>query len=109
MEDSEEAAAILYLLSSIFYFFTAAPTASWRFASGPRNIVWQCWHFTSLPRTSSGTERILRQRRFGQMSWQGIAGVSDDLSVRQSEGLSRPINPSRWCPEHCAFVPYCEA
>ena len=53
------------------YFFALeapAPTASWRLASGTRNIVWQCWHFTSFPRTSSGTDRIFRQRRLGQIS-----------------------------------------
>ncbi len=36
---------------------------------GTRNTVWQCWHFTSLPRTSSGTDRNFRHRRFGQIIW----------------------------------------
>src|SRR5687767_12264558 len=44
--------------------------------SGTRNIVWQNWHLTSFPRTSSGTERIFRQRRLGQINWQGIARAS---------------------------------
>src|SRR5688500_12280199 len=43
-----------------------------RFVSGTRNIVWQNWHFTRRPRTSSGTDRIFRQRRLGQLNWQGI-------------------------------------
>src|SRR4029079_15828413 len=33
--------------------------------SGTRNMVWQCWHLTRRPRTSSGTDRNFRQRRFG--------------------------------------------
>src|SRR5688500_20012508 len=48
---------------------------------GTRNIVWQCWHLISFPRTSSGTERILRQRRFGQMSWTGIDDTPETLSA----------------------------
>jgi hypothetical protein len=37
-------------------------------ASGTRKLVWQFWHFTSLPRTSSGTDRNLRHRRLGQIN-----------------------------------------
>ena len=43
-----------------------APAAS--FFSGTRTIVWQCWHLTVFPRTSSGTESTFRQRRFGHKS-----------------------------------------
>ena len=44
-------------------------------ASGTRNMVWQCWHLTSLPRTSSETVNSRRHRRFGQSSWTGIYGL----------------------------------
>jgi hypothetical protein len=37
-------------------------------ASGTRKFVWQYWHLTSFPRTSSGTIRIFRQRRLGQIN-----------------------------------------
>jgi len=48
--------------------FPVLPAISgFRSMPGTRNGVWQCWHFTSFPRTSSGTERNLRQRRFGQI------------------------------------------
>ena len=46
----------------------AAAAAGFFDESGTRNSVWQLWHFTSFPRTSSGTERNLRQRRFGQIN-----------------------------------------
>ena len=35
---------------------------------GTRNCVWQCWHLTILPRTSSGTTSSLRHLRLGQIS-----------------------------------------
>lgn len=44
-------------------------------ASGTRNMVWQCWHLTSLPRTSSETVNSRRHRRLGQSSWTGIYGL----------------------------------
>lgn len=43
--------------------------------SGTRSIVWQCWHLTSLPRTSSDTLSSRRHRRLGQSSWTGIYGL----------------------------------
>lgn len=46
----------------------AAPEAAGLRASGTRKLVWQNWHLTSLPRTSSGTDSILRQRRLGQIN-----------------------------------------
>ena len=46
----------------------AAAATGGRLASGTRNIVWQCWHLTSFPRTSSGTERIFRHLMFGQIN-----------------------------------------
>src|SRR5436305_12430845 len=80
----------------------AGDTAGGFLPSGTRNIVWQYWHLTSFPRTSSGTERILRQRRFGQMSWHGIkrtlreflsairpSGLNVDLSNKFRPGLPR--------------------
>jgi hypothetical protein len=64
-----------YALGFTLSYFLGAPGAPVApapavagFMSGTRNIVWQCWHFTNFPRTSSGTERIFRQRKFGQMS-----------------------------------------
>src|SRR5687767_9879284 len=36
--------------------------------SGTRNSVWQLWHLTSFPRTSSGTDRNFRHRRLGQIN-----------------------------------------
>ena len=68
--------------------FLAAPTGS-RFESGTRNIVLQCWQRTSLPRASSGNERILRQRRLGQINWQGIAVSPIDLSANRQTSLNR--------------------
>ena len=50
-------------------------------AAGTRNWVWQCWHFTTLPRSSSMTLRNLRQRRFGQINWTVIRSLSRLLSV----------------------------
>src|SRR5437016_6158469 len=40
--------------------------------AGTRNCVWQCWHLTILPRTSSGTTSSLRHLRLGQISWTAI-------------------------------------
>ena len=36
--------------------------------AGTRIADWQCWHFTRRPRTSSGTDRILRHLKFGQIN-----------------------------------------
>ena len=56
-------------------------------ASGTRNCVWQCWHLTSFPRTSSVTLRNFRQRRFGQISWTVIPGISRLLSADASSNV----------------------
>ena len=47
-------------------YLTAFPTSA--FGAGTFNVIWQCWHFTSFPRQSSGTARIFRHFRFGHIN-----------------------------------------
>ena len=62
--------------------------------AGTRNIVWQYWHFTSFPRTSEETERILRHLRLGQSNWTDICFSSDFIVPWLG-----PLEPKRIAPE----------
>ena len=73
-------------------------------ASGTRNMVWQCWHLTSLPRTSSETVNSRRHRRFGQSSWTGIYGLPSIIGP-----LANKLEmPGRGTPFGAGGSPYVE-
>lgn len=69
------------------------------FASGTRSRVWQCWHRTSFPRTSSGTVRNFRQVRLGQSNCTGIAASPPRLSATTIPDMNKREN-NLWGGRH---------
>src|SRR2546421_6130684 len=63
---------------------------------GTRNWVWQCWHLTILPRTSSGTTSSLRHLRLGQISWTAIVRRLQCIIGQRIESLE--LRHAEACP-----------
>ena len=53
------------------------------FPGGTRSIDWQNWHFTILPRSSSGTDKIFLHLRLGHINCTGMAHSMGIIDLRR--------------------------